>query len=634
MCRTWPLFLLLTGLAPASLSAQEGGCDSQARGAGDGDFVLDLDRRLPPVGPRMYGVVDPAMTPVATEFFGELQPAGGLHRANRRMDVLANRAGRSAELVQYAHAIGMRSHLTCVGTPRSNATGNPPTEEWHTLPGYARTPPADMQLWADELVAMLAEMEAEHGVLPDQIEIWNEPDREEWWSGTDEEYLQLYFLASRAVKAAFPQVLVGGPAQASSESLEDGSTSTLLEKMVLLASARGNPLDFVSWHHYGAANELRYRCTVKELRTLAHNSGLSPAPRMIVSEWNIYPNGGESNPRAIELDGSHAAAQVAGFLSSAVMAGLDANCFFMVQDVEDGQFDVLDLTGAGNGVFTHRGVKKPVYRLMEFLYPMALQDRLNIQYPVDEWSASAFASLLPSGDVRLVAANDVLDEQWVWSNACRERGALPGALWNAVDLLNDLGLPVTIANLVNLAGLAAWEADVVMDVMPIAEEAQWIARHARVLRFQVRNGTLAPVRAWRFDASHNAPATRRDEILPDLTAIEENAQQAAWNAAAAYFDSEGITLPDPWTITEWPGSPQELAAMLHTTLSIAERGWELFYATLEAERLADRVELNELPATRLTAEDPLDALVVQNGTTLEITLQPNAVTVVDLALLP
>ncbi|TAH39735.1 MAG: hypothetical protein EYC70_02810 [Planctomycetota bacterium] len=606
--------------------------NNQAQGAGDGDFVINLDRWLPPAGPVMYGVVDPGITPAAVQFYGELSPAGGLQRATRRMDILANQAYRAAELVAFAHSNGLRSLLTCVGTPRDNASGDPPTEEWHTLPGYARTPPLDMQAWADDLVAMLTEMQSRYALLPDYVEVWNEPEREEWWTGTREQYLDLYRITSVALKSAFPQVRVGGPGLASSESTLDGP-NTLLEAMVVQAGELGNPLDFLSWHDYGAGGEIRYRSAVEELRALAQASGLNPAPELFVTEWNIYPNGGDDNPNAIELDGPHAAAKVAGFLASAHKVGLDGHCFFMLQDAEEAQFEVLDLTGASTGAFTHRGVKKPAFRLMEFLYPMAQQSTLVLQYPANEWAVSAFGALLPDGGLRLVVANDVVDEAWVWTNGCRERGAEPGVLWNAVELLNDMRLPITHVNLVNVAGLEPWEADVVLAVQPLAEEAQWIARHPRTVRFQTLGGALVPVQAWRFDPTHNAPAARRDEILPEVEAAEVTAQHSAWDAIAAFFAGHGVKLPDPWNIEEWPGSPEELAEVLGITLSLAEEAWELFYETLEAQRLARRAELNDLPATRLVGETPEAALVLRNSDFIEITLLPNSVTVVDLHVL-
>lgn len=622
--------LLAAAMLCPELGAQSSGRshDHQAQGAGDGDFVIDLDTWLPPFGARIAGAEDPGITPEAIVFYAELGHGDGLVRSNRRMDILANQAGSAAQALLAAQAAGMRSLFTCVGTPRNNATGDPPGEEWHTLPGYARTPPADLQLWADNLVAMLAEMQRDFGVLPDFVEIWNEPEREEWWVGTFEQYLALYRAASKAVKAAFPQIRVGGAGFASSEGV--AGAYTMPEALMLYAAQAGAPLDFVSWHHYVPANELRYRDTTAHLRRFAGNSGLPAVPLLLVSEWSLYPNGGENNPFALELDGAPAATQIAGFLTSAIETALDGNCFFMTQDVEGGnQFAVFDLTGAGNGLFTHRGVKKPAYRILEFLYPMAREPRARVTYPGNEWAVSLLATRRADGRVRLVLANDTLSAQWVWANACRERGGEPGVLWNATELLLDLGLPVTLFNLVRYGGLEPEQAQIVLEVVPLAEDAQWIESRPRVLRIEVRGGTLVPAVAWQFDDGHNAPAADRDALLPLLEAVEADAQAAAWSAAEAYFAADGVDLPNPANVDRWPASPAELAAWLGTSLAVAEGGWVLFYQTLEAERLAQRAWLNDQPTTRLQTSTPAGAGVTREGNVLTVTLPQNTTLVLE-----
>ena len=626
-----PLFLATAagGFEPLYAQTCEGSNGNSAQGAGVGDFKLDLARWQPPVGARLRGVVDPGLSQAATEFFAELGTDGALHRSNVRMDIAANRDRRAADVVYVAHQYGFQAHLTCVGTPRGNATGDPPSEEWHTLPGYARTPPADMQAWADDLVAMLTEMQARWGQVPEQIEIWNEPDREEWWAGTRAEFLELYRVASTTVKAAFPQVRVGGSGFSMADAADQAHADTWPEALIRHAAATGCPLDFVSWHHYGPASELRYTGTVDCLRRLAADLALAP-PQLIVSEWNLYPSGGALNPYALELDGAPAAAQAACFLSSAAHLQIDGNCFFMVQDVEDGgSFEVHDLTGAGTGGFTRRGIKKPVYRLFELLYPMALEYRPTIGYPSNEWAATVFAARLPEGGVRLVIGNDVVEPSWVWNNGCLERGADPRHLYEAVLLLGSMGLQVSYNNLVQVAGLEPWEAIACLEVRTLATEAQWLAEHPRTLRIRVQNGWLIPHTAWRFDSARNAPVQHREALLPALYAVEAAAEAAALAAAIAFFEGIGVDVPDKWEIEDWPSSPEELALLLDVPLYVAVEGWDVFYSTLETERLAERESLNARPETQLHAELP-EAAGVNNATPfLEVTLEPNAVTVLD-----
>jgi len=77
-------------------------------------------------------------------------------------------------------------------------------------------------------------------------EIWNEPNIHPCWTGTMEDYCELYRHAAPAVKAADPSAWVGGPALAGSIGHEPGR--------VFLQYVRDHdlPLDFVSWHNYAS----------------------------------------------------------------------------------------------------------------------------------------------------------------------------------------------------------------------------------------------------------------------------------------------------------------------------------------------------------------------------------------------
>ena len=76
-------------------------------------------------------------------------------------------------------------------------------------------------------------------------EIWNEPDVLDrlMWSGTAEQYFELYRAAATAIKAAHPEVKVGGPAAAR-------GGEVLADRFVAFCADQGLPLDFFSWHIY------------------------------------------------------------------------------------------------------------------------------------------------------------------------------------------------------------------------------------------------------------------------------------------------------------------------------------------------------------------------------------------------
>jgi xylan 1,4-beta-xylosidase len=77
------------------------------------------------------------------------------------------------------------------------------------------------------------------------FEIWNEPDFIPFWSGTGDQYHDLYKAIALAIKAADPTVLIGGPAN-STYNDKTGTRAGLLKYI----NDNKLPLDFYSFHKY------------------------------------------------------------------------------------------------------------------------------------------------------------------------------------------------------------------------------------------------------------------------------------------------------------------------------------------------------------------------------------------------
>jgi xylan 1,4-beta-xylosidase len=108
------------------------------------------------------------------------------------------------------------------------------------------SPPKDWERWGDLAGALAAHLVQRYGA--DEVtrhwafEVWNEPNLDVFWSGTQQEYFRLYDVSARAIKSVHPGLRVGGPASAAS-----GWTRELLAHL----DASGAPLDFLSSHVYG-----------------------------------------------------------------------------------------------------------------------------------------------------------------------------------------------------------------------------------------------------------------------------------------------------------------------------------------------------------------------------------------------
>jgi xylan 1,4-beta-xylosidase len=107
------------------------------------------------------------------------------------------------------------------------------------------SPPRDWSEWYEVVSALTAHLVERYGI--DEVaawafEVWNEPNLEVFWTGTQDEYLRLYDESARAVKDVDQRLRVGGPSTAAGE---------WVEALAAHAEQEGIALDFVTSHTYG-----------------------------------------------------------------------------------------------------------------------------------------------------------------------------------------------------------------------------------------------------------------------------------------------------------------------------------------------------------------------------------------------
>jgi len=90
-------------------------------------------------------------------------------------------------------------------------------------------------------------------------EIWNEPENPPMWTGTREQYYELYRVTANYLKQQFPDIKVGGYAGCGFYTLNHEGMSDLHQTFVpyfldflkfITTPATSAPLDFFSWHLY------------------------------------------------------------------------------------------------------------------------------------------------------------------------------------------------------------------------------------------------------------------------------------------------------------------------------------------------------------------------------------------------
>ena len=176
------------------------------------------------------------------------------------------------------------------------------------------------------------------------------------WSGTREEYYELYVTASKHLKTCFPNLKIGGYGSCGFYAVTRPGMSDFYQSFVPYftdfldcVKENGAPLDFFSWHIYNGDPEEVLAHAVYVRRTL-DEKGFKDTQSSL-NEWN-YGAEGSSHVEKKTMEGASYVA--------AVMAGLQNSGL-----VDTAMYYVASLLGVYNGLFRAEDKKymKPFYAL-------------------------------------------------------------------------------------------------------------------------------------------------------------------------------------------------------------------------------------------------------------------------------
>ncbi|MCC5847649.1 MAG: hypothetical protein JJU29_06085 [Verrucomicrobia bacterium] len=157
------------------------------------------------------------------------------------------------------------------------------------------TPPKLMSEWEELVTATVCHFIERYGmnrVRRWKFEVWNEPNLNgQFWTGTQEEYFELYAASARAVKGVHPDLEIGGPAAAGGE---------MVLPFALWCREHGAPIDFFTYHNYPMgeygvyawrkdsphAPGMFFADEFKNTRVAVTEAGFGDIPH-IITEWNI-----------------------------------------------------------------------------------------------------------------------------------------------------------------------------------------------------------------------------------------------------------------------------------------------------------------------------------------------------------
>jgi xylan 1,4-beta-xylosidase len=268
----------------------------------------------------------------------------------------------SDRIVDYLLSIGMKPFVELSFMPGVFASGS------RTIFHYRGnvTPPRSYAQWGELVRRLAAHWVQRYGLAEVRqwfFEVWNEPNLEAFWAGTQADYFELYRHAVEAIKGVDAHLPVGGPATAKEEWLEEFQD---------FCDRNHLPADFVSTHHY-PNDVLWYEDQDTETQLANSRRGIlhewtekthrrARGRPLFYTEWNC-----SSNPRYAPQDDPYAAAFVVKTILEA--AGL-VECYsvWTFTDIfEENYFPSVPFHG-GFGLLNLHGIPKPNYRAFELLH--------------------------------------------------------------------------------------------------------------------------------------------------------------------------------------------------------------------------------------------------------------------------
>ncbi len=203
-------------------------------------------------------------------------------------------------------------------------------ENWWNIKTYTTQPPKDYQKWAricEHIIAHYTKGWADgFNYNIKYWEIWNEPEGEAMWSGTAEEFYELYDVAAKHLKKCFPEISIGGysswgfraifePERENGSGFEAECLRFFLGFMKYIKE-HNSPIDFFSWHSY-----FKTKKTVemdKWLKETLEEFGYGDV-EIHLNEWNPCFN---------EYGTAHHSAEICGIMIAMQKGNEDVLCIY------------------------------------------------------------------------------------------------------------------------------------------------------------------------------------------------------------------------------------------------------------------------------------------------------------------
>ena len=232
------------------------------------------------------------------------------------------------------------------------------------------TPPKSPTEWADLVKNFLLHEIQRFGIKEVRqwfFEVWNEPNLDYFWRGTQKEYFEFYDVTARTVKSVDAKLPVGGP-----------STAGLgwIKEFLTYCSEKHVPIDFVSSHHYGATQgfvdpdgksktilDTRPEALYADLIRAREDIRKSPFPKLpfYISEWG---------PSYSQVDPIHDNYICAAWILDKLQKSrdsVDGMSYWAFSDQFEEGGPQNDPFPGGFGLLNYDGLRKPGFFAYDFL---------------------------------------------------------------------------------------------------------------------------------------------------------------------------------------------------------------------------------------------------------------------------
>jgi len=269
-------------------------------------------------------------------------------------------------LYDYLLSIGVKPFVELGFMPSALASGNKTIFWWR---GNV-TPPSSYEKWEKLIKTLTEHFTARYGaaeVSTWYFEVWNEPNLDGFWAGSQQDYFKLYTYTARAIKSVNANYKVGGPATAG---------AAWVPEMIDFCAKNKVPLDFVSTHAYGvhqgfldefgstgtvlAKDEMAVSGDVLNSRKQIAASAM-PNLELHYTEWSS-----SYTPADPTHDSYHQAAYILQKLKQ-VGSAAQSMSYWVFTDIFEEAGPRFEAFHGGFGLMNTQGIKKPAYFAYQFL---------------------------------------------------------------------------------------------------------------------------------------------------------------------------------------------------------------------------------------------------------------------------